>query len=177
MARKKLSVKDKITNAVISLLGIRSISEMKINELTEVAKVARASFYRNFNTFDEVLDYIAVRYCDSIYDRYMTLLKSNDYNDWYDQTKKILTSIYEKKKTFNDTLTANLKLLAHKAEKKYICKINKEWSDKYQKYRQISLISSFYAVCMTWVESGAQESIEEMTQFILKYVARVEKVA
>lgn len=44
MRKKKMSVKDKISKTVLEMLGEKSLADIKISELTDRAKVARASF-------------------------------------------------------------------------------------------------------------------------------------
>ena len=41
-------VKEKITGALLHLLGEKSISEISVTEIIAEAGVARASFYRNY---------------------------------------------------------------------------------------------------------------------------------
>ena len=48
-------VKEKITGALLHLLGEKSISEISVTEIIAEAGVARASFYRNYATKESVI--------------------------------------------------------------------------------------------------------------------------
>ena len=168
MKRKKSAVKERISKTILELLGEKSITDIKISELTKRAKVARASFYRNFNSYDEVIDYIAEGYKDIVDKEYIPLLSNKDYDAWYSQVKSVLTGIYAKKDTFNDVLTNNLKIIFDRIQDMSTRDLNHEWTnDQFKKYEHIAKISAFYSVCMAWVKNGAKESIEQMTIFIL----------
>lgn len=53
-------VKNCITNALFLLLREKSISEITISEIIQVAGVARASFYRNYATKESVMGTIFI---------------------------------------------------------------------------------------------------------------------
>ena len=58
MDKRKIAnqkVKNNITNALFELLKEKSISEISITEIIEKAKVARASFYRNYSSKESVI--------------------------------------------------------------------------------------------------------------------------
>ena len=48
-------VKRSITNALFALMAEKSLAEIHISELVSKAGVARASFYRNYSTKEDVL--------------------------------------------------------------------------------------------------------------------------
>ena len=50
-------VKEKLAEALISLLRDRHISDISVSTLIEEAGVARASFYRNFSSLEDILKY------------------------------------------------------------------------------------------------------------------------
>ena len=58
MDKRKIAnqkVKTNITNALFELLKEKSISEISITEIIVKAKVARASFYRNYSSKESVI--------------------------------------------------------------------------------------------------------------------------
>ena len=176
MKKKKSAVKRRICEAVLDLLGEKSVAEIRISELTEKAKVARASFYRNFNSFDEVLDCIAEDYLVSFNDLIQPLLVSGDYNAWHDEVHKVLSNIYDKRKNFTDVLSNNLIIIFYKMEEKNKSLKSKLFDESpFIRYEHVSKISAFYSVCMSWIQHGAKESIDEMTLFMLEKVLGVKK--
>lgn len=174
MKKKRMSVKDRLSNTVLELMGEKNISEIKISELTDRAKVARASFYRNFNTFDEILDYIAANYAKSFNELIKPMLAEKNYNAWHSVVQKVLTSIYEKKDKFTDILSDNLRVIYYKVQKIFERNANHEWvATPLVKYEHRAKLSAFYSVCMAWIQNGAKESIEEMTLFMLEKILQI----
>lgn len=173
---KKTTVRNKICNAVLDLLGKKSLSEITISELTENAKVARASFYRNFNSFDEVIDYIAEDYIISFNEQIKPLYVSGNYEAWYKLVHNVLEKIYAKKDNFTSVLSSNLRIIFNRMEE-----LNKNISSDifssspYIRYEHISKISAFYSVCVNWIQNGAKESIDDMTIFMLNKILFINK--
>ena len=173
---KKTTVRNKICEAVLDLLGKESISEIRISELTDKAGVARASFYRNFNSFDEVIDYIAEDYLISFNELIKPMLIEKNYDAWYSEIHKVLTNIYDKRHNFTNVLSANLSIIFNRMEE-----MDKTISSgcldttPFIRYEHLSKISAFYSVCMNWIKHGAVESIDDMTLFMLDKILGVTK--
>ena len=53
--QKNTYVKRRITAAMLELLKEKSISDISITELTQKAQIGRVSFYRNFQTKEDIL--------------------------------------------------------------------------------------------------------------------------
>jgi AcrR family transcriptional regulator len=53
--QENLRVKNQIVNGLFKLLKVKSFSSIKITELIKVSNVARASYYRNFDTIEDIL--------------------------------------------------------------------------------------------------------------------------
>ena len=53
--QKNTYVKRQITTALLELLKEKSISDISITELTQKAQIGRVSFYRNFQTKEDIL--------------------------------------------------------------------------------------------------------------------------
>lgn len=174
MKKKRMSVKDRLSNTVLELMGEKNVADIKISELTDRANVARASFYRNFNSFDEVLDYIAEKYAKSFNEQIKPMIVDKNYDAWESVVRKVLTAIYEKKDKFNDVLSDNLRIIYYKVQKILEKNSNHEWiTTPLIKYEHRAKLSAFYSVCMAWIQNGAKESIDEMTLFMLEKVLQV----
>lgn len=50
-------VKDRLLDALLQLAGEKDLSQVKVTELVERSGVARASFYRNFGSVEDIVDY------------------------------------------------------------------------------------------------------------------------
>lgn len=175
---KRTAVREKISKTILEILGEKLITEVKISELTDRANVARASFYRNFNSIDEVLDYIAEGYAIKFNKQIMPLLVSRNYEAWYKEIKSVLETIYNDRDKYTDVLTENLRMIFFKMQEMNSQDSTHSWAkDAYMKYEHIAKISAFYSVCFAWIKSGSVESIDDMTIFMLEKVILVNKNA
>ena len=50
-------VKDRLLDALLEFAGEKDFSQLKVTELVERSGVARASFYRNFDSVEDIVDY------------------------------------------------------------------------------------------------------------------------
>ncbi|MBP5446184.1 MAG: TetR/AcrR family transcriptional regulator [Acholeplasmatales bacterium] len=174
MARKTKSAKDRISDTLLDLLGKKNYAEIKILELTDKANVARASFYRHFNSIEDVLDYIAEQYTINFNEQIIPLLANNDYNAWYKEVHSVLTKIYEKKENFTDILSSNLRVIFFKVAEKNKLIPSHTWKvSSLTMYEHVAKITAFYNVCIAWIQNGSVESIDEMTNFMLEKVLQV----
>ena len=57
MDKREKQVKDRLMQAMISLTKEKEWSEISVTDLIIKAGVARASFYRNFNTIGDLIEY------------------------------------------------------------------------------------------------------------------------
>ena len=175
MARKTSPAKDKICNGLMDLLSKKSIAEVKISELTDYAKVARASFYRNFNNIDDVLDEIADKYNLSFNKKIIPLLNKKDFDLWYKEVHRVLSNIYDKKENFTTILVSNLRMIFDRMEEKNKLDSNHPWATSpFKKYEHFAKTSAFYGVCLEWIRNGAIETIDEMTLFIVNKIVLAE---
>ena len=173
--KKRQSVKDKIAEATLEILGEKSINDIKISEITDRADVARASFYRNFKDFDSVLEYIADKYAAGFNEQIIPMLMLNDYDIWFQFVKEKLQKTYENRKRINEILTDNLTIIAYKMEKKNLANPNHEWNDPFVKYDHVAKITSFYSICVAWIHDGAKVPIYELADFLVKKVLLINK--
>ena len=77
-----LRVKNAISEALLALMHEKSFSEISITEIIERAGVARASFYRNYESKEDVLH----KLIDDILDK----LKQSGYNSLSPEEKRQL---------------------------------------------------------------------------------------
>ena len=174
MRKKNKSAKDKISDTLLDMLGSKSITEIRILELAKEANVARASFYRHFNSIEDVLDYIAERYTIGFNEQVLPILISGDYKAWYKVVYDVLTRVYNKKDNFTDILSSNLRIIFYKvAEKNKLIPTHKWKLSTLTMYEHVAKITAFYNVCVAWLQNGAIEPIEEMTKFMLEKVLQV----
>ena len=80
--REKSSVKKRMADAFVDMLSQKSYVDITVTDIVNTAQVARVSFYRNFNSISDVVDYITDELANEFIDKILPVLNSNDENKW-----------------------------------------------------------------------------------------------
>lgn len=99
--QKNSYVKKQITAALVGLLKEKSIADISVKELTQKAQVGRVSFYRNYQTKEDILREEADRLIKEWGRRYETNPESSPETlfpslfDFYRENKEYYTILYQ----------------------------------------------------------------------------------
>ena len=80
--KESTSVKQEIANAFMELMTQKSYMDITVTDLVNTAKVARVSFYRNFNSISDVIDYIIDQLSYEFVEDILPTLNSRDERKW-----------------------------------------------------------------------------------------------
>lgn len=169
MDKRKLAnqmVKDRLLAALIEFAGQKDWSKLKVTELIEKSGVARASFYRNFKSVEEIIDYgiqqLALRYhenksfiSEDFHSREVVLYKFQFYREHAD----LVLAFHHAKVT--DTL---LDIITD-------CEIAAGGDmpvSSIAKYELYYFAGAFYNMMLCWLEGGRKETPEAMADEFLR---------
>ena len=165
-----MEVKDRMANALVDLLQDKRINEIKITELISYAKVSRASFYRNFASFEDILCYgfdrIMERFSEEMSMRRNSAESRRSFIAWafgfFDEYRTaILTSYYSGIAHYQfDTIT---RILLERDDTTY-----KPFDKQLGAY---FYSGAFFSVVIAWMESGPSISEEAVTDRFLALCA------
>ncbi|MBR2042005.1 MAG: TetR/AcrR family transcriptional regulator [Oscillospiraceae bacterium] len=158
------SVKEAIEIALIKLLERKDINKITITELTELAGVGRSSFYRNFNSLEDV----AVGYVNRIYGEYFKTkpVSSNSYKKRYFDAflKERFRFVKENKSVFlaldkNGILYNVLLKMDPDIKTQYLVADVSE-----SRYFSAMVMGSSAGIIEEWVSGEMKESEEELAE-------------
>lgn len=169
MDKRKIAnqqVKDKLLLALLTLLQQREWSKITITELVEASGVARASYYRNFASVEELLNYgltqITQEYHNGspspVEDFHNKELMKYKFRFYKDHMSLILAFHHAK---------APITLLGIITD----CVIDAKGDmpiSAISKYELYYYSGAFYNMVLFWLESGAVESTEAMANEFLR---------
>lgn len=162
------NVKDRLFAALIEYAGQRDWSALTITELIEKSGVARASFYRNFKSVEELIDYgveqMAARYHEG---------KPSCGKDFHSRDAMLYKFRFYRK-------YAGLVLAFHHAKMGTTlldiitdCEMN-AWGDmpasSISRYELYYFSGAFYNVLLCWTEGGMKETPEAMADEFLRII-------
>ena len=166
--RKQASekVKDRLLSALIEFAGEKDWSKVTATELIKKAGVARASFYRNFKSVEEIINYglhrMSLRYHEGktyqdedFHSREMMLYKFR----FYQENAKLALAFHHARAavTLLDVITD--------------CEINALGDmpfNSISKYERYYFSGAFYNMMICWLEGGMKEDPEDMTDEFLR---------
>ena len=155
-------VANKITETLLDLLKKYDLNKISISVLCERAGVGRASFYRNFNSKEDVL---------KKYDQKLIELWGKDYENNSSSTPETLVpslvSHYKKNKVFYSILyRENLSYIVLDTIL-YACKLQEKKSN-IEAYTTACIGYGLFGIINEWIARGMTETEDELLKIIQK---------
>lgn len=150
-----------ICQAYIELLKSKDYSEITISDIQHVSGVSRSTFYRNFDTPNDIIKLLCDRGFDEIFDRKNGLLVSvNCFNYWFDNSDVLEMLIKTGQmdyfaQTFASHLIESGLLKNH---------MNSEANYHYLSYGLSYAMAGFLS---GWISRGRKETKAELLKYII----------
>lgn len=175
MANKNVeSVNTLIKKAFMELLNDKFYMDVTITDLIKKAGVARASFYRNFNSTSDVLDEIVDDMVDTLQEAFDPIITSDDSKAW---REFLFIFIYEFKSKQRDVIAhkpENASIIQFRLNNRFIQKANNiEYLDLHDKYRRVSRLGLLFMVLKCWVDTGMEETPEELVNYLMEIIPKI----
>jgi AcrR family transcriptional regulator len=153
-------VEDSITTALLELMQKKEFSKISITEIVQKAGVSRVTYYRHFNSKEDVLfTYFGIakdKFLLSVLDLIME-------KDWKAIVKAIFLTFKEKKEIVKSLQKAHL-------EHFFLDYLNAEFLEKrpipagYNDYFLYFLAGAVYNCCMCWLKSDCSDPVEQVIE-------------
>ena len=169
--REKSSVKKRMADAFVDMLSQKSYADITVTDIVNTAQVARVSFYRNFNSISDVVDYITDELANEFIDKILPVLNSNDENKWREFLFDFINNALNNRgkiEAINLQNTAVLFSYLNTKMQMYVnVNSNKTISDKYTSYVKACLINN---VVKKWIDDGMVETPEEIINYLVSFI-------
>lgn len=163
-------VKKYISEAFFILLDKKELSKITINELIKKAGVCKASFYRNYSSYDNII----YDYLNSFFSSF-PLMFSQDNFTMKEHVKEMLLYLFSQRKKFN---ILNKRNLIYHAEHYIFDKVN-EYITTYKEFFNVGNLLFFSggisALILNWVKGYFKGSSDELTSIIINSYQRNKK--
>lgn len=171
MDKRKLAnqqVKDRLLAALIDFAGSKDWSKVTVTELATKAGVARASFYRNFSSVEDLVNY-GIHQMAERYDAGKPPIEEDNRNvelvcykfRFYQQHANLVLAFHTAKAS-----TSLLDIITDC----YIGAYGDMPTSSLSRYELYFQAGAFYSVMMNWLESGTKESPEVMAREFVRMV-------
>ena len=163
---KEDSAADYITQALLMLLKNKPISEISISELCKKAGVTRMSFYRNFDSKEEVVKHYVEQITEDFLNTSGISFKENSTTDYFTtlfahlKNNKELCEILHR-----DNL---LSIVKQRFENVFVQIHHGEYDD----YKSYFLAGGMYNVFLLWLINGFREEPDELAEKLLNFMEK-----
>lgn len=172
MNRRKAAnqgVKDRLFSTLIEFTGDRDWSRLTVSELIEKSGVARASFYRNFKSVEELIDY-GIQKMARCYHEGRPLLDKNPHS------RAVMLYKFQFYKEYADLVLAfhRAKVATTLLDVITDCEIaacGDMSINSISKYELYYFSGAFYNMLLCWLEGGTKETPEDMADEFLRIVS------
>ncbi|MGN0384644.1 MAG: TetR/AcrR family transcriptional regulator [Lachnospiraceae bacterium] len=169
MDRRKeenLRVKKAITEALLELLEEKSISEITVSEIIKRAGVARASFYRNYATKENVITTLI----SDILEMFRTTITYNGEDFYtYENVQRSFEFFNRYEKQVLDLYRFGYGSILLKMLNQFHEEVAGTMPYRsIERYRLYIYIGSLYNTAMVWLQSGKRESVDEIADMFYK---------
>ncbi|WP_257607484.1 TetR/AcrR family transcriptional regulator [Weissella sagaensis] len=170
--QENIRVKKQLVDALFRLLAKQPLSSITVTSLIKEAHVARGSYYRNFDTIEDILEY----YFRNITKDRIYQPKGNPLKDTEENMIAIIESfelIYAQRD--------NLTLLIQNGQSDYFDRILTDLmldvsgsmsAQSPERYRLYIITGAMISVLSQWLLSGAHETPEEMAKITVYYLKK-----
>lgn len=145
-----------ITDALLKLLQDKPIGEISISELCDFAGIGRASFYRNFESKEDILR----GYINKIFKEWTDVADKKE-NKPLNELLSLMFAHFEKYRGFYSLLNERNLICLLKDVIIGLCGPKPEHS-KVEAYARAYVAYSLYGWIEVWFQRGMQESAEEI---------------
>lgn len=174
MARSEsYSVRREIMEAVKRLMSEKSYMEISVTDIIKKANVARASFYRNFDSISDVLDAIVDEASTEIIEEVFPILYSQDERKWREFLFNHFYRFMKRQREMPDIRLENLSVIFNRMDNQIQKKSAQFPSDTiHDKYTAPAKIALINNVTERWMNSGSKETPEEMINYIMSFILK-----
>lgn len=170
------SVKHEIIDAVMQLMTEKNYMDITVTDIVKKAGVARASFYRNFNSINDVIDVIVDEISDELIGDIFPTLYSSDERKWREFLFNHFYRFTRKQQQMGKIHPQNLNVLFARMDNKMQQKESNFPAETIRdKYIAIGTVGLINSITKKWMDSGAKETPEEMIDFIMFLFFSVKK--
>lgn len=166
-------VKRKIQDALFLLMKAKDFSKISVTELITIAGVARVSFYRNFESKEDII----ISYLEQLHEESTHLIPHEEdapLRITYENLVTRLEFLLQKKHSLVLIYQNGFAPLLEEQVNEYAAYILGDMPvNSLERYRIYFIAGAVFHTMMAWLISDAKESPSEMAHFFLSYLSKV----
>lgn len=177
MAENKfISITDQMAIALLELMANKEFTDITVTELIKKAGIARASFYRNFDSTIDVLDYATEKIAERIHEEILPAFISRNERKWRELLFHLIYELNDPRRNLANKNPSNRALLFNKMN----ALMQKNYSDNMdetnikQFYQSAACAGAITSTIGFWFDHGKKETPEELVDIIVEILMRIQ---
>ena len=169
MDKREKQVKERIMKAMIDLSAEKSWDKITITDIIRESKVARATFYRNFSSIDDLITYGISQFREDYWENapqncteFLSPEMLEYTFDYYRKNKELIFS-YHRSGSSNSVLDIITESM--------VLSFGDMPSNSVSRYKLYYYAGALYNMTIYWLENGMKESAREMADAFLRFSA------
>ncbi len=170
MDKREKQVKERIVKAMIDLSAEKSWDKITITDIIRESKVARATFYRNFSSMDDLVTYGIGRFREDYWENapkscteFLCPEMLAYTFDYYRKNRELILS-YHRSGSSNSVLDIITESM--------VLSFGDMPSHSISRYRLYYYAGALYNMTIYWLENGMKETAKEMAAAFLQFSAQ-----
>ena len=167
MEQKNTLIKDCIFTALMILMEQKDYEDITITDITKKAGVSRMSYYRNYQSKEDIL----IQYFSDLFEKALNKIKGVENISKKEMLCEFFCVFRENAMLIRNLIQANLHKLLLERFYEYAAYaeehlLHSDLTDPMVQYSISYATGSIGMVLIRWIETGMQESPEEMAEFL-----------
>lgn len=173
MEANRKSAKELIKSALSELMQQKSYLDITVSDVVRKAGVARASFYRNYDSVNDVMDSIADDIANEISKAVLPVITGRDKGKWRNLLLKFFCDFPKSHFIAPPGHPENSGVLFSRMDTRIQTLESKlKGSDLDKKYLIFGKIGLITNITKRWINLGMQEAPDEMADYVLSFIMK-----
>ncbi len=173
MHEQNKSVKSMIKEAFVKLMDEKSYMDLTVTDIVNKAEVARASFYRNYQSIADIMDDIVDDISSEIMATVLPVIQSNDEREWRELLFYMFYRFPKHHSVSSKKRPENISELFSRMDDRFqMIEQSNGFSNLKDKYLGIGKLGLIVNIIKKWMNTGMEEPPEKMVDFIMSFILK-----
>ncbi len=169
---KKQEIDSRITNALISLMEENDYDSISITDITNKANLSRVTYYRHFNTKEDIL----IKFFEITKDKFIEQVKANNLARTPESNEIVILSLFL---FFKANMNTNKCLRKAHLDMKLLDFLSNEFLKtlpvQLDKYVAYFLAGALFNIMINWLDNDCKDPIEEVSKPFIELQKAMDK--
>jgi len=172
--RNQSSAAELIAAAFMELMLEKPYMEITVTDIITRAGVARASFYRNYNSTSDILEHAIDRVVADFNETVLPIMAGNDERAWRDLLFRYIYQFCEQHRRLASSRPDNIPILFTIMNGRIReLESQRATSTIEEKYRITARVGAISNILRIWMDDGMKESPEEIVNYIMGFITLI----